>query len=492
MCLRLWKVRKPKRGFPEFSCYIYFKRKNVYINSQTINVVINRKKVFTMAENSTMDNVANVTMNMAAQQVAGAASSRREYKYWLKQQALLNEQQQAAEKRQFDYQKSLSDYAYQKNLEQWNAENAYNSPLAQMQRYRVAGLNANLAMSEQNLAGASPEMSIGGVDTGVPSASGVRGSSAFPSFDYVHAMNETKVADAQAKNLNAETLQKLFDYGVSQETRDTIIKQAAADLGYTISETDLNKAQTTGQVIENKINEEIAPTRIEQAAADLQHTRQQNRLIDETIDKMHFEKQYTAALTRLTNLKADVEKIEKQNRQELLDAEKKLKTAQAAFYNQSCANLAKEYEYLDDMQKAKLALLAAQGLNATAFANFADARTDYQKFVNKMNDILLDPTTETDASTYFKALILKNLDETSFIQVVDEARKIAQASNDAPSIVAPSTDTPSSVTSSSSEVDKLTGPGKNIFDQIKKANPDASDDTIIEYIKRNYGGSLFQ
>lgn len=384
-----------------------------------------------MAENSnsTMDNVANVSMNMAAQQVAGAASSRREYKYWKKQQQILQEQQIAAEKRQFDYQKSLADYSYQKNLEQWNAENAYNSPLAQMQRYRAAGLNANLAMGEQNLAGASPEMSVGGVDTDVPTASGVRGSSAFPSFDYVHAINETKLADAQAKNLNAETLQKLFDYGVSQETRDTIIKQAAADLGYTISETDKNKAQTTGQEIENKINEEIAPTRIAQAAEDLEHTKQQNRLIDETIDKMQFEKKYTAALTRFTSLKADVEAIEKQNRQELLDAEKRLKNAQMSFYNQSAANLAKEYQYYDDVTKAKLALLSAQALNETAFAEFADARKDYQQYINKINEILLDPTKETSSATYIKALILKNLSETSFIDIIDEVRKISQGSD---------------------------------------------------------------
>lgn len=384
-----------------------------------------------MAENSNspMDNVANVSMNMAAQQVASAAGSRREYKYWQKQQKQLQEMQIAAEKRQFEYQKSLADFSYQKNLEQWNAENAYNSPLAQMQRYRSAGLNANLAVGEQNLSGSSPEMSIGGVDTDVPTASGIRGTSAFPSFDYVHAINESKLADAQAKKLNAETLQALFDYGVSQETRDTIIKQAAADLGYTLSETDYNKSKTVGQDIENKVNEEIVPTRIAQAAADLEHTKQQNRLIDETINKMDFEKSFLAAQTRLTRLKADVEKIEKQNRQEMLDAEKKLKTAQMAFYNQSVAKLAKEYEYMDDVTKAKLALLSAQTLNETAFAEFADARKDYQSYVNKMNEILLDPTKETSAATYIKALVLKNLSETSFIEIIDEARKISQGSS---------------------------------------------------------------
>lgn len=38
----------------------------------------------------------------------------------------------------------LAEYQYEKNLEQWNRQNEYNSPAAQMERYKAAGLNPNL------------------------------------------------------------------------------------------------------------------------------------------------------------------------------------------------------------------------------------------------------------------------------------------------------------------------------------------------------------
>lgn len=41
------------------------------------------------------------------------------------------------------------------NLEMWNRQNAYNTPAAQMQRYRDAGLNPNLAVSGGNPGNAS-------------------------------------------------------------------------------------------------------------------------------------------------------------------------------------------------------------------------------------------------------------------------------------------------------------------------------------------------
>lgn len=47
------------------------------------------------------------------------------------------------------------------NIDQWNRENAYNSPSAQMARYKAAGLNPDLIYGQQNLAAASPEMTSG-------------------------------------------------------------------------------------------------------------------------------------------------------------------------------------------------------------------------------------------------------------------------------------------------------------------------------------------
>lgn len=53
-------------------------------------------------------------------------------------------------KSQFKEQQKLINLQYQKNLEQWNRENEYNAPKAQMQRLRDAGLNPNLVYGNGN------------------------------------------------------------------------------------------------------------------------------------------------------------------------------------------------------------------------------------------------------------------------------------------------------------------------------------------------------
>ena len=101
--------------------------------------------------------------NVASQ----AAGNVRSQKKWEKRQKFLEQQQMRAEQRQFDYNKQLQDYAYSQNLEQWNRENAYNSPSAQMARFSAAGLNPNLIYGDSGaaLAASSPQMQMGDVGT---------------------------------------------------------------------------------------------------------------------------------------------------------------------------------------------------------------------------------------------------------------------------------------------------------------------------------------
>lgn len=53
---------------------------------------------------------------------------------------------------------ALAEYAYNKNLEQWNRENEYNTPANQLARLKAAGLNPNLMYSQGSVgnAGNSP------------------------------------------------------------------------------------------------------------------------------------------------------------------------------------------------------------------------------------------------------------------------------------------------------------------------------------------------
>lgn len=49
--------------------------------------------------------------------------------------------------------KALAEYQYSKDLEMWNRGNAYNSPLAQMDRLKAAGLNPNMVYGSGSAAG---------------------------------------------------------------------------------------------------------------------------------------------------------------------------------------------------------------------------------------------------------------------------------------------------------------------------------------------------
>lgn len=49
----------------------------------------------------------------------------------------------------------LAQYQFDKNLEMWNLQNQYNTPAAQMQRFRDAGLNPNLIYSQGSSGNAS-------------------------------------------------------------------------------------------------------------------------------------------------------------------------------------------------------------------------------------------------------------------------------------------------------------------------------------------------
>lgn len=60
-----------------------------------------------------------------------------------------------------DWNLNLAKLQNQWNIDQWNRENAYNSPSAQMARYKAAGLNPDLIYGQSNLSAASPEMTSG-------------------------------------------------------------------------------------------------------------------------------------------------------------------------------------------------------------------------------------------------------------------------------------------------------------------------------------------
>lgn len=70
-------------------------------------------------------------------------------------------QQKIENQKNRDWNLNLARQQNKWNIEQWNRENAYNSPSAQMARFKAAGLNPDLMYGQQNLSAVSPEMTAG-------------------------------------------------------------------------------------------------------------------------------------------------------------------------------------------------------------------------------------------------------------------------------------------------------------------------------------------
>lgn len=71
------------------------------------------------------------------------------------------EAQQQENQKNREYNLMLARIQNQWNLEQWQRENDYNSPTAQMARFRAAGLNPNLAYGQMSNGASSPTLTSG-------------------------------------------------------------------------------------------------------------------------------------------------------------------------------------------------------------------------------------------------------------------------------------------------------------------------------------------
>lgn len=419
-------------------------------------------------------------------------NTNKKQRLWIKRQDYLEKQQKAAEKRQFDYNKKLQDYVYSQNLEQWNRENKYNSPASQMARFNAAGLNSNLMYGEMSAGATSPEMSIGEVGTGAaPSAPNA--DAPFVPFDYIAAQNalsQSKLIDAQVNKTNAETLGVISDNALKSGILSANIDKAFADLANTVADTDLKSAETTGQEIQNTVDEKIAPTKIAQAEEDLKNTKRQglnlektNALLDAQITNMKLDSRLKSIEYKIKEYEKKIAAVGAENAETKTRLENELTAAKTAFANNQAAFVAKQISSYNVELTAKLALSAAERINRLSFSDLAVSRKNYQDFQNKMNEILLDPTKSTDAKTYWSALLLKNLDETSFKEIIETVWDIYQDSQkDAPS--------PSGEDAPEPPKRGLGPKGTGVFYSWKNKHPNATQqeiDEITEQIRDKFG-----
>lgn len=111
-------------------------------------------------------------------------------------------------------------YQYEKNMEQWNAENAYNTPSAQMERYQSAGLNPNLVTGTSNNAATSPSYGMSDVS---PHSASLPNSQ--PNIDLLSALQTLMSVKQQESNIEQSQAQTNYYNQLSEKVGSETIYQ---------------------------------------------------------------------------------------------------------------------------------------------------------------------------------------------------------------------------------------------------------------------------
>lgn len=172
-----------------------------------------------------------------------------------------------------DYNFMLAQKQNQWNLEQWERENAYNSPINQLQRLKDAGLNPDLlqAQNVQSLSASSPNMTSGA--PAVPQDFTALGqkptlSQAFNEAiksGYIGADTLAKVEDTQRIIADTERLNEMS----KNIAKDTYLKDELASLTHEQFQDLCYKNQVTEKIFNELINEARAKCSIAEDQAKL-------------------------------------------------------------------------------------------------------------------------------------------------------------------------------------------------------------------------------
>lgn len=186
------------------------------------------------------------------------------------------------------------------SLQMWNKQNAYNTPQAQMARFRQAGLNPNLIYGKGTAGQATPvqQPDVKGYSR-AEAANVTRGMDAFG--DYTRLSNirtqsdnlraQTDLAEQNALLTAQKTANEVLnnkrgklDYSIAKELKDTQVEAAKANLD------SLNK-KIKGQELDNMFNQKSLNPRVNKIKADLQNALRDGKLknLDTQLKKWEVE-----------------------------------------------------------------------------------------------------------------------------------------------------------------------------------------------------------
>lgn len=211
--------------------------------------------------------------------------------------------QKAENQKNREYNFRLAQQQNQWNLEQWMRENYYNTPKAQMQRFRDAGLNPDLMMANgsQNLSAQSPLMSSGAPSS--PADLSNLANKPTISEAINSALNASQTM-ATVANTEANTQKTYQDIRWSDLINQNVFKQGLLDLDlgkqkFALGETEAKQAVVQLQTMQenlmnlpvmmDKVRSEI--NRNDQAAAyDFVRSNLTQKDIDHYAERLQIDK----------------------------------------------------------------------------------------------------------------------------------------------------------------------------------------------------------
>lgn len=203
----------------------------------------------------------------------------------------------------------LLDYQYSKNLEQWNRENEYNSPKAQMARLKEAGLNPYLVYGH----GTAVSSAASSPQFGSASMEGYKGNPADPAV----ALAGAQLADISASARYKESQTRQSDVATANLILDKSLKMLTAEeknLGLLQQRLDYYiKLHSSPYIIEN------ARQQIRESEARIKKLKSEVWLNDERSNAVFQQGEMYSSVVRLNDVKTRREEFEFELRREYGD-----------------------------------------------------------------------------------------------------------------------------------------------------------------------------
>lgn len=212
-------------------------------------------------------------------------------------------------KYQNEWQSQENEKAYQRNLQMWNLQNAYNSPTQQMARLRSAGLNPNLVYGSGvtgNNAGSTPQYQPAdikraelspyrGWNQGLTDA--VSNFLAFRSnraqVENMEAQNslirqQTATEATRQANIAASTARSEFDLSQANRLKDVSVSMAEAQMSKAQHDASTSWSQSQQSWIKTNVDRALQETRIRLGKQEYEQLVQATRRLYQENDINHF------------------------------------------------------------------------------------------------------------------------------------------------------------------------------------------------------------